>query len=180
LRAKFPDDEIEIVIDKIDKPYKRAGLAEQYARTDTYANLKCDLLPILPLQKDESFKTIIPIQAADFLAWELRKSSEDRKTWEPSEASHSSREGVNEDYWKWAREFETANGRKPRQRKSGYALQDAQLPKGYLWDFVNISAASTIRHKNGWGDSCEAARPSLRRDQTPRPSRQRQPPERSL
>jgi Protein of unknown function (DUF3800) len=150
LREKCPDDEIEIIIDKIDKRYKRAGLADQYARTDTFADLKPDLLPIMPLAKSDSFKTVLPIQAADFLAWELRKVSEDRKGWIPSEESRASRDGVNADYWQWAAQYEREHGKKPRQRKSGYALQDARPPKGYIWDLYNIRAAHTIRHKNGW------------------------------
>jgi hypothetical protein len=83
LRGKYPHEEIEIIIDRIDKPHKRVGLAKEYSNTDTYANLKGDLLPILPIEKTDSFKTVLPIQAADFLAWELRKTSEDRKRWAP-------------------------------------------------------------------------------------------------
>jgi hypothetical protein len=150
LREKYPDEQIEIVIDKIDTPYKRAGLADQYARTDTYRDLKVDLLPIVPLKDSESFKNVLPIQAADFLAWELRKVSEDRKNWVPSDEARNSREGVNADYRQWAAEYEREHGRRPRQRKSGYALQDARLPKGYIWDLHNIRAAHTVRHKNGW------------------------------
>jgi hypothetical protein len=151
LRKGYPDQDIEIVIDKVSKANKRIELARQYAEMDTYADLKSDGILILPLQKDESFKTVLPIQAADFMAWELRKLAEERKEFDPEDNTRISREAVNESYRKWALDFERIKNRKPRRRRSALGLEYATPQSGYLWDLYNIRAAHLIRHKNGWG-----------------------------
>jgi hypothetical protein len=142
LRTKFPKDEIQIVVDKIAKPHKHIDLGKQYAETDTFEDLKADEIPITPLGKEESFKTILPIQAADFLAWEVRKYGNDRISWIPPDKGD--KESFRADYRKWAEE---AN---PRLRKSAVYLDRAVQHVGYVWDAFNINAAHTIRHKNGW------------------------------
>jgi hypothetical protein len=57
---------------------------------------------MFPLKKTDSFKKIFPIQAADFMAWELRKISEERKDCSPSDNARVSLEAVQEDYRSWA------------------------------------------------------------------------------
>jgi hypothetical protein len=144
LRPKFPNDEIQIIIDKITKPQKHIGLAVQYAEMDTFADLRADELPITPLGKDESFKTILPIQAADFLAWEVRKHGNDRIGWIPPDGDID-QAGMVADYIKWA------DRENPRLRMSAVYLSAAVPHRGHVWDAFNINAAHTIRHKNGWG-----------------------------
>jgi hypothetical protein len=113
-------------IEGIQVRMEDGGLAQQYARMDTYADLKPDSISILPLEKADSFKTVLPIQAADFMAWELRKLSTDRMDWEPNEASRASLDAVRADYRKWADEFaRTHNNRRPRQRLSAWGLEKA-------------------------------------------------------
>jgi len=102
-----------------------------------------------PLKKSESFKTVLPIRAADFMAWELRKAGSDRAGWViPTEGD---RDVVYAAYHKWAAEFKSQKGREPITRKSAWALDKAIPQSGYLWDEINIRAAHEIRHKNGWG-----------------------------
>jgi hypothetical protein len=112
--------------------------------------LKADLITITPLEKSDSYSKILPIQAADFMAWELRKAYEDRREWEPSEEARGSMDALNADYQEWAQSFLKKYGRLPRQRLSGWGLEKATPQKGHLWDFTNIEAAHRVRHKNGW------------------------------
>ena len=152
LRKRYSDDDIEIVIDRISTPYKRIQLAKQYARTDTFEDLKVENIQMFPLEKTDSFKKIFPIQAADFMAWELRKISEERKDWSPSDNARVNLEAVQEDYRSWAKQFNESRGRFPRQRKSAQRLERATPQKGYVWDLFNIRAADSVRHKTGWRD----------------------------
>jgi hypothetical protein len=152
LREIYVSEDIHIVIDKITKPQKRIDLAKQYIRTDTFKDLNSDCLTITPLEKDESFVDVLPIQASDFMAWELRKAYEDRKEWEPTEESRLSKGALKEHYDEWAQSFLKQHGRLPRQRLSAFGLEKATPQKGHLWDFVNIRAAHLVRHKNGWVD----------------------------
>jgi Protein of unknown function (DUF3800) len=114
LRTRFPQDDIQIVIDKITKPQKHIGLAVQYAEMDTFEALRADEIPITPLGKTESFKTILPIQAADFLAWEVRKYGNDRMGWIPPDKGE--KESFSAHYHEWAKDFEGRSGRKPLER----------------------------------------------------------------
>jgi hypothetical protein len=129
LRKRYADDDIEIVIDRISTPYKRIQLAKQYARTDTFEDLKVENIQMFPLEKTDSFKKIFPIQAADFMAWELRKISEERKDWSPSDNARVNLEAVQEDYRSWAKQFNESRGRFPRQRKSAQRLERATPQK---------------------------------------------------
>jgi Protein of unknown function (DUF3800) len=143
IQTKFPNDDIQIVIDKTNKAQKLIGLAVQYAEMDTYDDLRADELSITPIGKEESFKTVLPIQAADFLAWEVRKYGNDRVGWIPPD--QGTQQEFNEDYYRWADE------KNPRLRMSAVHLSRAVRHIGYVWETFNIDAAHNIRHKHGWG-----------------------------
>jgi hypothetical protein len=64
LRKRYADDDIEIVIDRISTPYERIQLAKQYARTDTFEDLKVENIQMFPLEKTDSFKKIFPMERA--------------------------------------------------------------------------------------------------------------------
>jgi Protein of unknown function (DUF3800) len=94
LRLEEKNNDLTVIIDKTTKAQNQANLAEAYAKSDTYADLKTDGITIIPLKKDDSFKTVLPIQAVDWLAWEVRKNSSERLTWKPSEEDRKTIVGV--------------------------------------------------------------------------------------
>jgi len=152
LRHAFPNDEIELVVDKIEHAHAKIAVAEAYAESDTFADLRPDDFITVPLKKTESFKSVLPIQAADFMAWELRKSCMERLSWEPAEVDRILGGGrLRQSYEAWGADFEAREGRAPRDRKSAWALMDATPQGGQLWDFHLILAADVNRHPNGWG-----------------------------
>ena len=151
LRNAYPKDEIEVFLDNISKPYKRIETALNYARSDTWQDLKPNTLLLSALPDGGSFKTILPIQAADFSAWEIRKNCEERKTWNPAEEDRRHAGLLNASYLRWTIEFFQKFGRMPRQRMSAKMLSAWPPPQGYLWDYANIKGAHVNRHKNGWG-----------------------------
>ncbi len=142
LREYYPNDELQIVIDKITKPHKHIQIAKDYAETDTYQDLNPQAIPITPIEEPDSFKNILPIQAADFLAWEVRKYGHETVGWLPP--LKGTREDFRADYAKWVTE------NNPRVRKSAFHLNKAVPHIGHIWDEFNISAAHTVRHKTGW------------------------------
>jgi hypothetical protein len=152
LRHRYADDEIEIFLDRIKKPYLTIDRALEYARSDTYADLKVDSLIVAPLAAAESFRNILPIQAADFTAWEIRKNCEERKTFTPSEASRYDNAAFRLELEGWRIERLRASGKLPHDnRRSATILSAWPPPSGYIWDAHNIKAAHVNRHKNGWG-----------------------------
>lgn len=66
-------DPVEVIIDRTNKPGLRKDIARKLANTDQYfpecgSNIKVNLL-----DKGSTYKQVVEIQAADFLAWEARK-----------------------------------------------------------------------------------------------------------
>jgi hypothetical protein len=140
------------VVDKFTKPHLTVERALQYARTDTYADLRTADLTVTPLGGGDSFKNILPIQAADFLAWEVRKVCEERKTFDPPEEMRTNNRRINEAVLAWEIEFEREHGRPPRSRRSAKMLSAWPPPRGYMWDLHMLNAAHASRHENGWSD----------------------------
>jgi hypothetical protein len=151
LREEYPDAGIEIFVDRMTKPHLTIDVAEQYARSDTYADLKVDNLLIAPLAKGDSFRNILPIQAADLMAYEVRKNCEERRTFDPPEQGRTDAHSLSLAYLQWKIEFQRKNGRPPRDRKSAQMLSAWPPPRGHLWDYKLIKAAHLNRHKGGWG-----------------------------
>lgn len=152
LRWAYANEPLEIVLDRFDRSLSRAETALDYARTETFSDLKVDALTPIALQKEESFKTILPLQAADFVAWEVRKSFEDRKGFSYTAADkEKGRRHMNESYLKWMAEHETKTGKPPRERGSYKALRKALglLPHGVLMDEFNLEQGHKW-HPNGW------------------------------
>jgi hypothetical protein len=79
LRKIERDTEILLIIDKLNRAHHHIELTKRYARSDSF-DLKIGSTKIEPLKKEETFRTVLPIQAGDFFAWEARKSCEERKT----------------------------------------------------------------------------------------------------
>jgi hypothetical protein len=150
LRSKYPDSGIEIFIDNITKPYLTIDKGRVYARLDTHTDLKVDSLMIASIGEGNSFKNILPIQAADFTAYEIRKHCEEHKTFKPTEESRVLGEQLNTSYLEWEIDFIRKNNRNPRNRMSARMLSAWPPAKGYIWDKALIMGAHINRHKNGW------------------------------
>jgi hypothetical protein len=75
-----PWRKIEMILDGFDKPYQVIEKAEAYAARhwsdDVSQNTTC-----LPLKGCQNYKNVLPMQAADFIAYEIRKNVESRRDW---------------------------------------------------------------------------------------------------
>lgn len=152
LAAQHRWKEIDVVFDKFDKAPSRVELAFEYARTDKYFPVDIwDLFTPTTLQKDESFKDIRQIQAADFVSWEMRRALEDRREWQFPSAGRN-RESIAESYRQFVEVYVQKYGARPRERKTMGILRRGSpplAPVGYIWDRVILEEAHK-RHPNGW------------------------------
>ena len=80
----FPDVHAEMVIDHFSKVETHIEAAKSYIRNDNYCPANRDKLKktlMIPLEEAFTFREILPIQAADFLAWEMRLSIHNKYGW---------------------------------------------------------------------------------------------------
>jgi hypothetical protein len=119
LLGEFPQQAIQVVVDKVEKPYGKIDQAVQHAMMDG-AHDSCErLLEITPLRSDESFKSVLGMQAADFVAWELRKSNKDRDEFFEHYYPGSNNWPANMSAMiNWMSDYFKRYGEFPRERKS--------------------------------------------------------------
>jgi len=153
LRRKYSDEDIEVVFDRFDKSTSRIEIGMGYARSDIAGDLKVNGFTRIPLQKDESFKRVLPLQAADLISGEIRKFQEERKTWQPPTAIGRTPRQIQLSYLQWWGEQYVQHGKPTRERKSYVALMEPEetAPSGYLWDKLIFDEVLS-RHPNGWGN----------------------------
>jgi hypothetical protein len=97
-------------VDRFDLAHKRAGLAEQYARTDRLVGDRAKVFSITPLPENKTFKDVLPLQAADFIAWELRELAEERKSWTYSSEEREQYRLLSQSYARWERQYREEQG----------------------------------------------------------------------
>jgi hypothetical protein len=84
LSLMYPNSTLEIILDRVPKGPTKIALAKQYIGSDKYYPNARKIVAgweITPLDKKLTFRNVLPIQAADFLAWETRKSITRRDEW---------------------------------------------------------------------------------------------------
>lgn len=148
LRSFHPNDEIQIILDSFDRSTSRLFEALAYAKSDTLEAIRADLFIPMPMQKDESWRTVLPLQAADFIAWETRKYRRERAHLKPPLEVRGDRNAMHEWILAWEREQE----KKPRDRASFKSLRQPIIyrPLHIVVDTYNLEAVLP-RHPNGWG-----------------------------
>ena len=148
LRSYHPNDEIEIIIDTFDKSLSRTAKALEYAKSDTQDGLRPDLFIPVPLQKEDSWRTVLPLQAADLMAWETRKYRRERSHLRPPMEIRGNRQAMHE----WISAWEAEQEKKPRDRASFQALRQGIIfrPLHIVVDTYELNAV-IVRHPNGWG-----------------------------
>jgi hypothetical protein len=146
------NNRVELILDKIEKPHLRLHKANEYARTDTFYGAKygdvSSTVDARPLKEEESFINVLPIQAADFLVWELRKSNENLNDWyNVRDPNLTVSEWLND----LARFNLAKHGMFFKERQSLLALDQAAPSEGFAIDYKALLLAEKY-HPNGWGD----------------------------
>ena len=148
LKRKYYLNKVEIIMDKFDFAHSRYEKALGYAKSDTLEPMIHNPFSSNVLGGDESFKTVLPIQAADLIAWEMRKICEDRKGWD---FGNDERTTKSDSYNLFYEEYVEKYGTLPRERKSFLALREwpPLAPQGLILNRHNLDQLHT-RHANGW------------------------------
>jgi hypothetical protein len=76
-----PADHVEMILDRIAKPEQAIATARAYAATNSLFPDMADFVLPMALPKANLAKHVLPLQAADFIAWECRKNVEDYDGW---------------------------------------------------------------------------------------------------
>ena len=80
LRALYPRDELEVVLDRTNDAAASVADAEKYAASHPVP-IEFPTFTILSKSGPCRSKSMPPLQAADFLAWEIRKEYELKRQW---------------------------------------------------------------------------------------------------
>jgi hypothetical protein len=116
---KYENLPITAVFDRADKVKSKLETARKYADSDQIFPGLCDYIATVPLQEPLSNRDVPGLQAADFIAWEVRKAHFGMKEWQLSERQVSDRWSQWEHFLEWTRQM---TGADPVLRKSLDAL----------------------------------------------------------
>ena len=150
IQARFGrDTHIELIIDRFSKVTKKIYLAEEYSRTDVFFHHPAFNIAARSLSEDLSFKDVMPLQAADFLVWELRKSQAKYDEWFEIRKPGSQKGQWFPELLEWSIEKWVTV---PNERRSLLALHAAcGNDEGIFVTYKTLLKAEEF-HPNGWGD----------------------------
>jgi hypothetical protein len=126
----YPNKSVEVIFDKADKMSSKIAFGQSYAYSDRQYIGIIDGITTAVLAKNESSKTIIELQAADFFAWELRNHHINLKEW-------FQREDLPIDQNERGKDLRKFIAARPR-RKSFDELICRSANQGGIWDYQTI------------------------------------------
>lgn len=146
LMRKLHSDPIQLIIDRFDKAPSRTDTALEYAATDL-GRLKADEFIQTHLRGAESFRNVLPLQAADFVAYETCKYRAERKALRLSAETRDDPELM----YLAITQFEKRQ--KPRDRKSFQTLREdaAFRVRHFTWETYDFEYIMRHRQPSGWG-----------------------------
>ena len=155
LSLMYPMAEVEIVLDRIPDAHSKIALARQYIRSDQYyksAGKIIDRWKIAPLDKKLSFRNVLPLQAADFLAWEARKSATRRDEWFVTEKPRLRPEEWLGSllFWEVRKMGSIVFPRDMNERRSFIELKKNLPIEGQVWDYQALCGVHKARGGH-WG-----------------------------
>jgi hypothetical protein len=139
-----PQDTVEIVFDRIEKVYSKLEQATAYAEADRYYGDVFDRAVVIPRPNNITAKQLLPLQAADFLAWEVQKfhlSVADEWYRLPNKPTEYGERWLHKDEWS----REKYGTKTPPARKSLTALAGGTSPVGIVWDYDNLKNDHRLR-----------------------------------
>jgi hypothetical protein len=136
---RHPREPVELFFDHVEKVQSKLCRAKEYADSDRRYAGDFDQVQMIPINKSRTFKEVIELQAADFLAWEWRKSHIDRTKWWEREGKPSDEDERWNDFETWMEK------EKPRTRKSILALIERASFTGMIWDYDRLCEALRLR-----------------------------------
>jgi hypothetical protein len=139
-----PCREVDMALDRFDKPDSVIAKAKEYAATHWSDDVSQNITG-RPLKNPDSFRNVRPLQAADFIAYEIKKNIESRREWLD--------ESMDDDPETWQeseRQWLTSRGfTYPRLRKSLAGLLDVPV-SAPVWDY-RVMCQLDDRRGGKWG-----------------------------
>ncbi len=125
-----PWREVDITLDRFDKPNLVLAKAKEYAATH-WSDDVSQMMTCHPLKNAESFRNMLPLQAADFIAYEIKKNIESRREW-----LDESMDDDPETWEKSERQWLASRGRTyPSLRRSLAGLLENISVSAPVWDY---------------------------------------------
>jgi hypothetical protein len=151
LQTQFNGQPIEVIFDKFERASSFIELGKHYAEADAQQPLNKHLILSVRVEDGESWRTILPLQAADFVAWEMRKYCNDPLPWiEQLKYDDISSGAALRNFQEWFTRFVKEEERLPRYRKSFDALKKCRAsPDGFLFNYAALELLQ-YRHPYGW------------------------------
>jgi len=135
---------INLFFDRFDHAKSRIDKGLEYAKTDRTDPGVTELIQPIPIQAGLTYQQVRPIQAADFLVWEIRKHNfEQSEWWDSLNVPTLGWSERFESYKSWSREKYGTN--LPTPRKSLEALVRNSNVKGLMWDYPGLCIAHEAR-----------------------------------
>ena len=151
LQTQFRGQPVEMVFDKFERADSLVALGKHYAESDVEYPINKRLVLSTRIENDESAKTILPLQAADFIAWEMRKYCNDPSPWISGIRYEDIPTGAAQrNFFEWHTKFIEDEGRAPRTRKTFEALRKCRAPPdGFLFNYAALEYLQSC-HPYGW------------------------------
>jgi hypothetical protein len=135
---------INLFFDRFDQARSRIDKGLEYAKTDCTHPGVTELIQPIPIQAGLTYRQVRPIQAADFLVWEIRKHNfEQSEWWDRLNVPSLGWSERFESYKSWSREKYGTNI--PPPRKSLGALVGNNNVTGLMWDYPGLCIAHEAR-----------------------------------
>lgn len=158
IRERYKTGVMELVLDRMDEGRVKVDRARRYAETDLYYPFMRDFpeFRVLPKDDPDGSQNTPALQAADFLAWEVRKNYELKRPWfENEDASPDSPDWGNS-LLRWSIEERLEHMRRnsvrtltfglDMTRRSLSALGNAAPPEGIIWTYRTLIRCHETRN----------------------------------
>jgi hypothetical protein len=134
---------ITAVFDRANQIQSKLDKARAYAKADHRVTIAFDSIAIFPLQEPLTVRDVPALQAADFIAWELRKEHYKMREWQLSNRPLTDRLTQWWDYLEWTRQL---TGSDPVLRRSLNALiENNSRVRGLVWDYQQLEDANKAK-----------------------------------
>ena len=143
IRRGYPNMIVSLIFDHIEQVFSRLEKAIEYAKDDPTYPGAADYIQPIPLPKACTFRNVRPIQAADFVVWEIRKHHIQQNEWWELKDLPSDWNARFEHYQAWSRRKHGT--RLPPARKSLGALATRVPLQGIVLDYRGLCLAHEAR-----------------------------------
>lgn len=147
IAMEYEEFTAELIFDHLPKAHSKIAVARQYAESDPYRAASFGRMVTTPLAQDLTGRCLPPLQAADFVAWEVRKHHESLGEWFDLPDRPSGEDERWDDMQAWA--LGKSGVSIPPYRKSLGALAEGSPPINMVWDYRRLREAHELRN-GGW------------------------------